>query len=394
MEPSSGEEKPKGSPISRRQFLRVAALTAVGVGSAVVEKQYGVLRGVAGRFANVLRSKESLSPVPFEVGFTTHAMDWTTKEGKPDVPRFKTHVDVLALTNQQWVRFDIRPWYIVKAGTTTTIEWNEEGLQAYDEAIGYAREKGLKLFMNISTPDFAREYKGEDYQKAMELFAGDVAKRFSPKGQELSRYGEDHYDIYQLFNEPDLHDFRTYSVSHQMGEDYLRELSTVVRAMDGAIKRNNPHAKTTLNMAHWAGAPWGGPEEFKKRAARFCDTVAQPVDIISLDPYPYKSEEEIKSLPEYVSFIKKRYNKEVIIAEIGFPGGREYSEEDQVRYLRRYLNALKGGNDLPLATFIYQLAEDQSTEANDTAMGVLHADGKLKASFTPLIQSMQYRKRK
>lgn len=386
-------EENSGKPkFSRRDFLKLGLASAGGVAIEEVVRRSSLIDNleIAGRYIydrfNKTRSKETLERTPFEVGFTSHAMDLGIKREAPGLDVFKKHVDILVASNQEWIRFDIRPWQIVNGGTPDSIQWHEEHLREYDEAIRYAREKGLKLFINISTPDFAQKYSSVDYKKVMKKYAEYLADRFKPTEEQTKKMGKA-FDIWQIFNEPDIHDFRDYSLIFEKYRDYpssyLHELALIVKEMDMAIKSNNPHAKTTLNLAHWQGFRWdNGPEGFMRRATRFCDAVAEPVDIISIDPYPDNNKREIESLPQYVSYFKEKYRKDIIFAEIGATTNT-FSQEDQAILIKKYLSAIRSGKHMPLAVLIYQLTDDNDNDG----MGLINIDGKPKKSFTDVIEN-------
>lgn len=377
MSPEEQEVPPQQNiQINRREFLRLVAL---GGAAAYATARWGELV----KFAQAtFKSPEKLEPNPFEVGFTTHAMD-VKENGKPGLETFKKHIDLLKATNQQWVRLDLRPWHLVKGGTPDKIDWNEENLQIYEQAINYARGNGLKLFMHVFGPDFASDYSPDVYKKVIGSYFGFLADRFTPKNTPVN-------DVWQIYNEPDFQTFRKYQEFYNLDPKYLAEFADIVKVADTAIKSKNPHAKTTVNLTHFFGAPWGGPEAFMKRAAKFCDAVAAPLDYISFDTYPYRDESEIKALPAYVSFLKNRYKKEVFIAELGAPGGiADYSEDEQAKLISRYLSALRGGKDLPKAVILYELSDEANVSNLPDKMGVLHYNGVPKSSFVAVMQAMQ-----
>lgn len=323
-------------------------------------------------------SKETLIPTPTEFGFNTH-MYVSEKPGENHtLANFKEEVDLMSAHNQQWVRFNFLEDDVRLPGTEKT-EWNDK-ISQYDEAIEYAKSKGLKIFFVTGMPGFAKDLPMDQYEIAAKECYQKLAERYKDK-----------IDVWQIFNEPDVHSFRDYSSQDDLllNPQKMNDLAHAVRTIAQTIKSVNPDIPTTVNMSRWVG---NNVDPIKKGSFLF-DKLGDSVDAITLDLYPDDNEQEIKKLPDYVEYFSKRYNKPIYIGELGLPTNGRFTADHQQKYVTKSLDALKGGKVKPKAVMLYELT-DQTTawNANENSFGYRDRNGIPKKSFNAVVEKMQKEK--
>ena len=357
--------------ISRRDFLKGAAVTALTAG-VLAHESFGTTRALA----ESSPSPEVIPQSPIEFGFNTHVHSvLDSEQDNMTLDLFKRSVDLLANQNQDWIRFNIRTWEVAQAGgEANSVEFNEN-IGVYDEAIAYAKEKGLKVFFVTNVPDFAKEYSHEDYKQVAKDFYTKLAQRYSEQ-----------VDIWQIFNEADTHAFRDYSgIGYPLDPKYLQELAEVMQVSADAIKAVDKDAKTTANLSHWVRS---GVDIIEK-GTTFFDAINDSIDIVSLDLYTDDSLDEINRLPSIIEYFSKRYNKHVFIAELGLPTAG-FPEEIQGAAITAAIEALKSGNVRPEGVIIYELSDEATAyNAAERSFGVFNIDGSPKDSADDVFVAMQ-----
>ncbi|MBI4080489.1 MAG: cellulase family glycosylhydrolase [Candidatus Levybacteria bacterium] len=321
-------------------------------------------------------AKEPLQEVPTEFGFNTHMFVNPAENDNQTLEAFKQNVDQIAGMGQKWIRFNFSEWEILSPSDTSGIHWADTVTQ-YDEAVDYAKDAGLNIFFVATPPSFARDYAFDEYKTVVNEYYGTLAERYRGK-----------IDVWQICNEPDIHNFQTYGVNlHQLlDEDYIDQLTEVIKIASSAIKTVDPEAKTTANLDNWIGHR----TDLMKKGSYFYDRLGDAIDLITLDLYPENNIGEIERLPEYVSYFEKRYNKPVFIGELGLSTYGQFSEYDQAAYLSMAIDALKDGRTQPRAILIYKLTDSVTQEDNVfNHFGLQGPDGTPKKAFQPVVDRMQ-----
>lgn len=307
---------------------------------------------------------------PIEFGFNTHL---NNEAENMSLEFFKKNVDLLSENNQEWIRFNIYTPELIDSGDATSFSYDGEILNDYVEAVEYANEKGLKIALVTNTPDFANGLERTEYLNITAAFYRDIATRFKGK-----------IDTYQIFNEANVHNFRNYNERPELSDEYLADFAEVVSIASKALKSVDEEARTTVNMSHWIGS---GADLIKEGSA-FFDSVKVSIDVVTLDLYPDSSVEEIDRFPEYVTYFNNRYQKPVVIGEIGWPTFKNgFSANERVDLMNLSIEAFRGGIVKPESVLFYELTDEKGISEN--AFGVLEYDGNPDNSFQGVINIMQ-----
>lgn len=360
--------------VSRRGLIKgagvaVGSITALGIPAGI---RFLQSVGEEQKEADLTKKLEVLKDSPIRYGFNTHMRAEPGPGENLTLERFKSDVDLLASKNQKWVRFNLMSEEVTNAGTTASVDWNEDNLAVYDEAVNYAKAQGLQVFLVTNVPDFAKDFSLEDYKNVAEQFYTHLAERYAGK-----------IDVWQIFNEPNVHHYRDYRQINTMSEEYLRELSEIVKLASGAIKSADPTSRTTVNFSRWVGNQSKSAELFGQ-GVKMYDLIAADIDCITLDCYPDQDASEIARLPTYVERISSNYSKPVIIGELGLPTTGTQSAADQGNYTSQAIHSLVGGPRKPEAIILYEL-RDETTTGNPTenSFGFLN-----KPSFNTVLHAM------
>lgn len=310
-----------------------------------------------------------------EYGFNTH-LNTTGGNGYWEnltLDFFKNTVDDLVANKQQWIRFNIAPWESSTGGNASQISWNETAMQKYDEAIQYAKSKGLKIYLVTATPDFANSFPPNDYTSTTIKYHTDLANRYKDK-----------ITIWQIFNEADVHNFKGYALldSSALTSAYLTDFKTNFVAAKNAIRSIDPNVQFASNVT---GYPLG--TSTYDRWNTFFDVIAPELDILALDIYP-RGTSDISLVKSASIGIASKYLKPIIIAETGFPtNAGTFSETDQVNLLSQTVEQLRAS--MPIAILYYQYADTlPTTDKTESSFGIVKADGTKKTSYSSVMQTM------
>lgn len=172
----------------------------------------------------------------------------------------------------------------------------------YSKFLRRAKALGMKVTF-LTVEGYIGDVSYDFYIKQMREYWKLLASR-------LSRY----VDVWQVFNEADGLHYRHYtSVDAEPDKDaYFRELGNAMSECRKIVQRYNPKTRITTNL-------YGYPinDEREQIWIKELDILHPSIDVITVSAYPQFSETEIKNLPERLGRLKKRYNKNVIIGEIG-----------------------------------------------------------------------------
>jgi hypothetical protein len=289
-----------------------------------------------------------------------------------DLEAFKRDVDLLVENGQEWIRFGIIGWEVVENwGDDQSMKWNEEALKRYDQAIAYARNKGLSINLVTADGHMGLDASSAQYRAMMGEYWSTLA----------ARYARD-VKIWQIYNEVDAgHYSKQVAFDGAPSDNYLAGLKSMLEIGRKAIKDAHPETLITTNTMGW---PMNDATE--KRWVKFFDAVGSTLDVIAIDVYPAHYTKQIAKLSERVDTMENRYGKPVIIAEVGLQTCEEcWSEEDQGKYVAAAIRDLAAAD--PMAIIAYELRDPPTS----TGFGVLHADGSEKEGFDRLINAMTNR---
>lgn len=285
---------------------------------------------------------------------------------------FQQDIDTMAAKHLSMVRFTLLSEEAVKAVHGQTIFWNKDKLAVYDQAIRYAHQKRLKIFLVLNAPVQAKTYAVPEYTHLTATYFAFLAKRY-----------RDDVAIIQVFNEPNIHSFRDYAPVTP-DSTYLDQLKEVTADAIAAIKQASPSVQVTLNVGGW---PLDNAQI--QRWQTFYDALSPTkLDFLSLDLYPDDNIQRIHTLPQLVDQFRNRYHKAVFVSEIGIPSfaGR-FSEQDQAKYLSLMIASLKKAHILGVLPYAIR-DEARNTNAGEASMGLLTADGVPKQAFEAVLAAM------
>jgi len=301
-----------------------------------------------------------------EYGFNTHM--YASGISNLNLTTFKQNIDDIASKGLDWIRFNVIDWEV--APSVASINWNYVNLAKYDEAINYAKNKGLKIFLVTNVPSWAKSYSLEKYKTTTQEFYSFLVNRYKDK-----------VDVWQIFNEPNIHNYTDYSTII-LTTSYLNNLNQIISIARSTIKGIDSDTLITTNVG---GYPYN--DILHNQWKEFFDVVGQNLDVLTLDIYPDDNIEIINALENRVNDIKSRYEKPVYIGETGIcTGDGRFTESDQGYYVSRYIEEFKKSG--PINIIVYEIQDDNSKVVCEATFGLKHADGTAKASYDVILNKM------
>ncbi len=353
----------------------VTVVTLLAIVAGGTHNSYSI--GEPTPVAQVSPSPERINLSPIKYGFNTHVhavLD--SPEDNMTLENFKRGVDILASNNLDIVRIDIRAKEIADVGGSPNEVRFNENIKVYDEAIRYAKDKGLNIFLVTNVPEFASRYSHSNYLNVTADFYTKL----------ITRYNEylDEEDVIQIFNEPNKHSFRDHTeISSLLSDNYLQQLSETIETGSKSIKKVNNKVIVTTNLSHWVGRG----EELTEFGPAFFDEI-KGIDAISLNLFPDDKEDEIERLPQYIKFFFERYQKPVYLAEIGLPTA-VFSPTSQGDSLSKSIDALKRGEVRPAGIIIHELFDTTASwKEAENSFGIYTSDFSEKESANDVINAM------
>ena len=370
--------------LDRRGFLKIGA----AAGGAVV---------LAACAPELKPSPERERQSRIEFGFNTRFYT-SPNEQLLHLDRFKTTCDQLAALQIPWIRFPLWDWDI-----------KPESLPKYDEAIDYAKSKGLKVFLVTNVDKLSADPRKIDQ----------LTRKTRRQYELLGRRWGDKVDYWQIFNEGDDHldDNYNRNPGFPFPPGYLERrrffFKTAVDTLRQAVgEEHGVEAKVTTNVSKWVGADAGvNPEEvvYFDAVCGFDNpggAITKPcsdLDSITLDLYPDLDPNEILDLPRQVSYFSTRYGvgeqdgkKDVIVAELGLPErstrahAKDWDPIHQAASIIASIRSLNSGPVKPRLVFPHEYIDTKAREENshEGSFGIMYADGTPKESFEPVIREM------
>jgi len=354
--------------LSRRDFLKLtgAAGAALGLSACGVE---------------LPRSPERRKD-EIEWGFNTHLSANPSSKENLTINAFKEDVDSWRELGMKWVRFNVKDW-----------ELQDQDLAVYEEAVDYAKENGLKVFLVTNVPEISENFSDIE---------GDLAKTQRYYEGLVGRW-RGKVDVWQVFNEPDDHRVDRYNINpsqqdpdRQYPVGYLENLSRLVDQASKTIKKTDSNAKVTVNASMWQMVDRGIQDEEIQLFDAVCQFSStgrtwkpcETLDYITLDLYPDTDPWAISYLPNQVEFFSKTFGIPVIVGEMGMPtdDGR-FSEADQGWAMANAIDSLQRGRVRPEAVLLYQYRDEPTSW--EESFGFAYADGTPKSGFNQVMEAIQ-----
>lgn len=327
-------------PLTRRDLLIRGSKAVLGA----------TVFGAALRLADSAANPE-IQASPIEFGFNTHIHPIKINEkDNLTLDAFKSDVDSLIAAGQKWIRFDFTPNNLFHDDLE-----EKPVISVFDEAISYAKETGLKIALVTNVPRRFTELPLPQYLEITRTFYKQLAARYTDL---LSQN-----DTVQIFNEADTHHFRDYSDITHGGFDkqYLQDLEQVVLSATTTLKQNGFKPKITMNASLWGGDAFS----IRLRTSHFFDSVANYLDVLSVDPYPNANDPNSHmTIPRDIEAISG-YGKPIIVAEIGVSSNDIKNHSQKRDILLKQISAIKGGKIIPEAVMIYELRNEEGLMSSD-----------------------------
>lgn len=322
--------------------------------------------------------------------------------GSLQLAQFKSSIDRLVANNQQWVRLAIIPSDIANPSppptatpgpittvtpsisptptppnvvlgiTTAPIQWNTTNLLVYDEAINYAFQHGLKLFVTTKTPGFANQYSLSDYQSVTGEYFQFLSSRYTGK-----------ISVWNIFDNSNIKKYTDSSPIATLDPSYLSDLNAVLTTARNAIKTADAGTLVTSSAG-------GNPltDTLTTNWGQYYDAINANTDVVSVEMYPNTDVAQISKLSTIIENLKTKYGKEVVVAGTGLcTQNGIYSEADQQNYLPQAVSNIRLSSTKLLLQ--YELV-DQNSSSNtcDASYGVVKSDGTPKSSYTAVITAL------
>lgn len=348
-----------------------------------------------------------------EFGFNTH-LSVTGATSSLNFEKFKKNVDEIALNGKKWLRFDLPPAEIATienpanptptseltpaftpipptptpttppptptntpvAGTAAAVPqtvapmliWNEGNLAIYDQAIDYAKSRELKIFLVTTVPIGAKDLSIAEYKTLAAQFYQFLALRYKGK-----------VNVWQIFNEPNIHNFRDYSILPGLSDFYLGEYNSVLNQAKTVIKSVDEGAFVTANAGGW---PIN--DSLRGNWSDFFAATKDNIDFATIDLYPDNNLEVVNQLGSIIDGVRTASGKEVYVGEIGMctRGGR-FTESDQAIWSSKSLLALSVSN---AKAVIYYEIQDSDLNTCEGSFGIKRQDDTQKVGY-PAIMS-------
>lgn len=322
--------------------------------------------------SEVMATTETEPRSGIEYGFNTHMSANPTEGENLTLETFKQDVDQMAQMGMKAIRFNV--W-----------EWELGHLDSYDQAIAYAKEKGLTIHLVTNVPGLSEN--GQD-------LAGDLEKTNVYYTRLATRW-QGQVDVWQIFNEPDDHTYWNYQRIPNAPEGkspyppgYLKNFGEIVTEANQAIKAIDQQTKTTVNVSMWVGSdPWIGAGKPRPEEVLLFNAVAEHIDLISLDPYLDINTEAIKRFPEVIEYFHRVYKKPVVVAELGLPtGDGRFSQKDQGRFIGMAIEAMQKGRVKPEAILLYEIRDEAMRAGAEASFGFTDVDGKPKEGLERVLE--------
>jgi len=306
--------------------------------------------------------------VPTTYGLNTHL--YVSSGSNLDLNAFEKNVDDISEKGLTWVRFSLNNWEIAPAGSVAGASWDGTAAAQYREALSYAKSKELKVFLVTNVPSWAASYSQADYKTVTEKYYSYLA----------DEYGS-YVDVWQVFNEPNIHNYKDYS-SVTITDDYLKGLNDTLETAAKTIKAHDPDAIVTTSVG---GYPYDSARHAQWK--QFFDAVGDKLDVLTVDVYPDKDPTVLGALEGRIKELRDRYKKLVYVGETGMcTGDGRFDEAAQGEYVAKYVSELKKAG--PAAVLVYEMQDDTSKSGCEATFGIKSPDGTVKKSYEAVMTGL------
>lgn len=307
-----------------------------------------------------------------EFGFNTHvyANKNTVSPNLLDLDRFKGTVNDLSENNQSWIRFNIPRWEGARL-VDGNLAWDESEMKVFDEAVGYAKDKKLQVFLVATPPPVEPTTDKDEYARITHDYFSYMADRY-----------KNSVDVWQINNEIDVHHPADYSYNEFEKRD-KEFIEAHVKAASDAIRSKDPRANITVNVTGWPVT-----DEVQDNWEEFIEPLLPYVNAISLDLYPDGNTAQIESLSDRVEDMRKKYKLPIYVSETGIcTVGCYLNGMSQKEILIRILEDLKEAK--PKAIILYQYTDEDLNNKVEGSFGVTDVDGNKKKGYEEILSKMQ-----
>jgi hypothetical protein len=349
--------------------------TSLGAAGARLCGTIGLLLCVTATALGILTSADlpshaATGPTP-GVGFTLHTLYMSTL-GRFDLPTFEANVHELAAQHMQWIRVDLWPDVVAPSGTVQSIHWNAANLATYDQALSYAKQMGLKVYLDTSVPNYTREYTESDYLAVAQMYYQAIAARY-----------HSYVDMWQIANEPNWSDFRDSSKPLQQpySMSYVQSFDRLLAFARRAIKAAAPSAPVAINLTLSNSVPMN--------VNPFLSVTAPHIDVIGVDSYPGMRVDLLDRAVAEMKGLEQRYHKPTMVVETGLCSAT-YGADGQSTYIPVYISHFLMAHPLAVLIYLYQDSPKwTSVSACDKTYGLVDVTGKDKPSFGLVFRDIQ-----
>lgn len=299
---------------------------------------------------------------------------FTISNPSPDgMDEFIADLDVVQRLGMGAVRFSApiyeiaADWGVRDGRPGGTVRLDPTWLRALTECIDLALGRGLQVCVMAIGVYPGEDVADEDLPAVMSRFWTALASALAPR--EL---------LWQILNEPDGSDFRTYETLQPLDHpDYVRRIAEIVGTARDAIHAAAPGSRVTTNL-------FGFPidEDIVVRWEALLDVIAPSVDVITVDAYPETGELRLEILVRHLARLRERYGKPLEVGEIGVKTCAEcFTEREQAESYASYLEALQ--SSAAETVYFYALRDDPGRDSE--RFGVIAESGRAKPAIGVIV---------
>lgn len=300
----------------------------------------------------------------------------TDPDGSP--AKFEDDIDRIAGNGGRWVRWGIDASEVTTGGGIGSVTWDTSGLTMNDDAIAYARSKGVEVSLIMTYPPHASGYSFANFQSTCEAYWSFLADRWAGQIGHWEIFNETNGSHYQTF---DAIPFSTVGSNNFPG-GYLSELATLIGSARTIIRAEQPGALVSTSLE---GYPMS--DDIQAEWEYFLNVVGPVVDITNLHIYPDDNATEITAMSTRVADMRSAYGKPVMVTEFGLPT-IGWTEAEQQTYVLDMIASMKTG--LVRAMMYYTLRNLSSTPVGgNDAFGLILNNGTAKSGYTAIMAAMK-----
>lgn len=294
-----------------------------------------------------------------------------------DMAKLQDDIDRIAANGGQWVRWGIDSGEVTSGGGVGTVTWYTPGLTMNDQAIAYARSKGVNVCLIMTYPPHASGYSFANFKSTAEAYWTFLANRWA--GQ---------IGLWHIFNESNGSHYQTFAgmpfsttTANNFPAGYLSELATLIGSARSIIKAAAPGALVSTSLE---GYPMS--DDISAEWGYYLDVVSPVLDVISLHIYPDDYAPEIAAMGTRAAAVRNIYGKPVFVTEFGLPT-IGWTEAQQSTYVTQMVASLKSGQ--VKAMMLYTLRDLSSTPTGGIdAFGIIKNNGTPKAGYATIMAAM------